>query len=138
MSSDSSESVDRANCSTDSGGSAADGESTDGGYVHEPGSVEAGAATATASTESAASTDSTASTDEPYRGEPAGEGFGRQGWLLVAGVVVCFLVIPGFIYLNPTAPAQIGWTFFATFLVLPLLPAVLLGLLAVWSMQAAA
>jgi len=76
--------------------------------------------------------------DEPYTGKPSGEGFGREGWILVAGVVLCFLVIPGFIYLNPTAPAQIGWTFFATFLVLPLIPAVLLGLLAVWSMQAAA
>ena len=76
--------------------------------------------------------------NEPYTGKPSAEGFGRSGWILVAGVVLCFLVIPGFIYLNPTAPAQIGWTFFATFLVLPLIPAVLLGLLAVWSMQAAA
>ena len=82
-------------------------------------------------------TDSAAST-EPYTGKAEGEGFGSQGWILVAGVVVCFLVIPGYIYLNPTAPAEIGWTFFATFLVLPFIPAVLLGLLAVWSMQAAA
>lgn len=97
----------------------ADGDS---GYVHRPEGVdEAGSA----------------EHDEPYAGKPEGEGFGRQGWVLVAGVVVCFLVIPGVIYLFPTAPAQLGWTFFATFLALPLVPAVLLGLLAVWSMQAA-
>jgi len=89
-----------------------------GGYVHRPAEGD--------------SVD-----NEPYTGKAEGEGFGTQGWLLVVGVVVCFLVIPSFIYLFPAAPAQLGWTFFATFLALPLIPAVLLGLLAVWSMQAA-
>ena len=95
---------------------------SDSGYVHRPEDGDDAGATGGS---------------EPYTGEPEGEGFGKQGWLLVAGVVVCFLVIPGAIYLYPTAPAQLGWTFFATFLALPLVPAVLLGLLAVWSMQAA-
>ncbi|WP_253738942.1 hypothetical protein [Halohasta salina] len=94
-------------------------DSEDGGYVHRP------------------EGDGSSVDDGPYTGEAEGEGFGTQGWLLVAGVVVCFLVIPGVIYLFPTAPARLGWTFFATFLALPLVPAVLLGLLAVWSMQAA-
>jgi hypothetical protein len=107
VSSDTSETVDTTASETEGGG-----------YVHRP--DEAGA-----------------SGSESYTGEPEGEGFGNQGWLLVAGVIICFLVIPGFIYLNPTAPAQLGWTFFATFLALPLVPAVLLGLIAVWSMQAA-
>ena len=98
-------------------------DTEDGGYVHRP---EGGDATVEASAD-----------EGPYTGKTEGEGFGSQGWLLVAGVVVCFLVIPGAIYLFPTAPAQIGWTFFATFLALPLVPALLLGLLAVWSMQAA-
>lgn len=96
------------------------GEHSDGGYVHRPDEA------------SAVDADS-----EAYTGKPEGEGFGRQGWLLVAAVIVCFLVIPGTIYLYPTAPAELGWTFFATFLALPLVPAVILGLLAVWSMQAA-
>ncbi len=87
------------------------------GYVHRPAAVD---------------------TETAYTGKETGEGFGARGWVLVAGIVMCFLVIPGIIYLNPTAPAQFGWTFFATFLVLPLIPAVILGLLAVWSMQAAA
>ena len=67
-----------------------------------------------------------------------GEGFDRHGWVLVAGVVACFLVVPGLIYLRPAIPAAAGLPFFATFLILPLVPAVLLGLLAVWSMRAAA
>lgn len=70
-------------------------------------------------------------------GDESSEGFGRQGWLLVVGVVVCFLVIPGVVYLRPAVPAAAGLPFFASFLVLPLIPAVILGLLAVWSMRAA-
>ena len=66
------------------------------------------------------------------------EGFDRHGWVLVAGVVTCFLVIPGVIYLRPAIPAAAGLPFFATFLILPLVPAVVLGLVAVWSMRAAA
>ncbi|MFW6320965.1 MAG: hypothetical protein ACOC0Z_03885 [Halohasta sp.] len=107
---------------------AADADDT-GGYVHRPGEMGTGEPS-----DAAGGVDREA---DPYTGEPEGEGFGRQGWILVAGVIVCFLVIPGAIYLYPTAPAQLGWTFFATFLALPLVPAVLLGLLAVWSMQAA-
>ena len=105
--------------SESSDGSESEGDS---GYIHRPDGVD--------------SVDSPVD-EEPYTGKADGEGFGEQGWLLVAGVVVCFLVIPGVIYLFPAAPAQLGWTFFATFLALPLVPAVLLGLLAVWSMQAA-
>jgi len=67
-----------------------------------------------------------------------GEGVDQHGWVLVSGVVACFLVVPGLIYLRPAIPAAAGLPFFATFLILPLVPAVLLGLLAVWSMRAAA
>jgi hypothetical protein len=69
--------------------------------------------------------------------EPDPAGFGRQGWLLVAAVVACVLVVPGVIYLFPAAPADAGLPFLAAMLVLPLLPAVVLGLVAVWSMTAA-
>jgi len=101
---------------------AADATEADG-YVHQPDEI---------------TDNETDTSTEPYTGKADGEGFGAQGWILVAAVVVCFLVIPGFIYLFPAAPAQLGWTFFATFLVLPLIPAVLLGVIAVWSMRAAA
>lgn len=63
--------------------------------------------------------------------------FGDQGWVLVAIVVLSFLVVPGVIYLFPGIPASFGIPYLAAFLALPMIPAVLLGLTAVWSMTAA-
>lgn len=70
-------------------------------------------------------------------GEGSPAGFGRRGWVLVATIVLTFLVIPGTIYLFPALPADAGLPFLAAMLVLPLAPAALLGLVAVWSMTAA-
>lgn len=95
-----------------------DGRS-DGGYVHRP--------------DGAAGTDglpSDASTPEGH--------FGQQGWLLVVVVVFSFLVVPGSIYLFPGIPASFGIPYVAAFLALPMLPALVLGLTAVWTMTAAA
>lgn len=89
---------------------------TDGGYVHRPDEWDGDDRTADG-------------TDVPE-----GEGLGRAGWVLVAVVVVAFLVIPGVIYLRPTAPAELGFGFLASMLVLPFLPALLLGVTAVWSL----
>jgi hypothetical protein len=61
---------------------------------------------------------------------PADREFGRQGWLLVAAVVVAFLVIPVTIYLN--AAGVIALPFRFAFLALPMIPAVMLAVLAVW------
>ena len=69
--------------------------------------------------------------------EPAADGFGRKGWVLTAAIFVCALVIPGIIYAYPYAAGSFGTAFFTTYLVLPLVPAVLLGLIAVWSMTEA-
>ena len=76
--------------------------------------------------------------DEPQSipDEPEGE-FGSKGWILVGALTLSVLVIPGIIYLYPAAPAEAGFSFFAAMLVLPMIPAVLLGLVAVWSMTAA-
>jgi cytochrome b subunit of formate dehydrogenase len=93
----------------------ADG-TTDGGYVHAP-EGDGG--------------------EEPADGEPTADGFGRRGWALTAVLFTCVLVIPGIIYLYPYAAGWFGLPFFATYLALPLVPAVLLGLVAVWSMTAA-
>jgi hypothetical protein len=88
---------------------------TDGGYVHRPDGTE-----------------------EPASGASAAEGgFGRQGWLLVVVVVLSFLVVPGAIYLFPSIPASFGIPYVAAFLALPMLPALVLGLTAVWTMTAA-
>lgn len=63
------------------------------------------------------------------------EGLGRVGWILVAAVVVAVLVIPLSIYLWPAGGRVFGATYRTAMLVLPMIPAVILGLIAVWSMR---
>ena len=94
--------------STDNGSS--DGEAgnrSDGGYVHRP--------------------------DDSQPSAENQDGMGRFGWFLTGAVVVSFLVIPGYIYLFPASPSRLGLPFFSTFILLPLIPAILLGAIAVWS-----
>jgi len=97
------------------------GEGTDGGYVHVPDEGDGSGAAGRTASES----------------EPAADGFGRTGWVLTAVLFTCVLVIPGVIYAYPYVPGVFGFSFFSTYLALPLVPAVLLGLVAVWSMTAA-
>lgn len=95
------------------------------GYVHDP---QAGGESA-----DGPSPNSTQprNTPDPEAGE-----FDWRGWLLVATVVFAFLVVPGALYLLPTvqdAVAGLGLGLRHTYLVLPLLPAFLLGTIAVWT-----
>lgn len=64
-------------------------------------------------------------------------GFGARGWVLVGVVVLSTVVVPGLVYAVPALPADAGLPFLVAMLVLPLLPAVLLGAAAVWSLSAA-
>jgi ABC-type glycerol-3-phosphate transport system permease component len=59
--------------------------------------------------------------------------FDWRGWALVGALFVAFLVIPGIIYLYPRIPTNAGLSFWDTYLVLPLIPALVLGTLAVWA-----
>ncbi|MFB6074718.1 MAG: hypothetical protein ABEJ89_06870 [Haloarculaceae archaeon] len=62
--------------------------------------------------------------------------FDWRGWLLVGAVLVAFFVIPGAILYLPAAQGfvrSLGLTLTDAYLVLPLVPAFLLGSLAVWS-----
>ena len=95
------------------------GESADGGYVHTP------------------DEDGGSDGADPAGSEPEADGFGRKGWALTAVLFTCILVIPGIIYVYPYAAGAFGFSFFQTYLALPLIPAVLLGAVAVWSMTAA-
>ncbi|AZH26601.1 hypothetical protein [Haloplanus aerogenes] len=63
------------------------------------------------------------------------DGLDWAGWILVAAVVVAVLVIPGVIYLWPAGGQVLGATYRTAMLVLPMIPAVILGLIAVWSMR---
>lgn len=74
------------------------------GYVYEPGVAE--------------------SVDPPAERE-----FDWRGWTLVGMVVVAFVVAPAIVLFHP--PDLVP--FFVAYLVVPLLPAVLLGIVAVWA-----
>ena len=54
--------------------------------------------------------------------------FGRRGWVLLAGMLVAFVIVPAIIYFRPP-----GVPYVVAYLVLPLVPAVGLALLAVWA-----
>jgi len=73
-------------------------------------------------------------------GEPPSDGgereFDWRGWTLVATIVFAFLVVPGALLGLPAAQslvASLGLTLRDAYLVLPLVPAFLLGSVAVWS-----
>ncbi|MDZ5812827.1 hypothetical protein U4E84_15900 [Halorubrum sp. AD140] len=108
------------------------GESADGGYVHVP-EGESDGTDGLAEGPVGDESDAEGTTGD----EPEADGFGRRGWALTAVLFTCVLVIPGVIYVYPYAAGWFGLPFFATYLALPLVPAVLLGLVAVWSMTAA-
>ena len=76
-----------------------------------------------------------APTDAEAETNPPEEGLGRSGWVLVAAVVVAVLVIPGMVYLWPAGGRVFGATYRTAMLVLPMIPALILGLIAVWSMR---
>jgi hypothetical protein len=79
------------------------------------------------------------SRDDPYDGDPdhpaapverGQEEWDWRGWVLVGVMALCFLVIPATIlYLPPVRPFRFAY------LVLPMIPALLLGATAVWSAQ---
>jgi hypothetical protein len=108
--------------------------SDDGGYVHDPSDFEDGADDG----------DETASADTPETGDVAPEDLPRgdarefdwRGWTLVVAILFAFVVIPVALYFLPRAQgfvASLGLSLRDAFLVLPLLPAIVLGALAVWA-----
>jgi hypothetical protein len=60
---------------------------------------------------------------------PERESFGLRGWVLVGVLLLAFLVVPAIILFVPPAALP----FEVAFLILPLVPALLLGAVAVWS-----
>lgn len=84
-----------------------------------------------------ASTASVSTTTASVSDEPTADGFGVRGWALTLALFSCVIVIPGIIYAYPYAAGAFGLPFFATYLVLPFVPAAFLGLIAVWAMTAA-
>jgi hypothetical protein len=90
-----------------------DQDTDDAGYVHAP-------------------------EDDAHGTKPRGaeRDFGLRGWLLVAWLVVALIVVPALLFYIPQAGAftkSIGLGYRDAFLVLPLVPALVLGVLAVWA-----
>jgi hypothetical protein len=80
------------------------------------------------------SADTSPGVDPDPDADEGDDALGREGWVLVAAVVVAVLVVPLTIYLWPAAGGALGAHYRTAMLVLPMFPAVLLGLVAVWSM----
>ncbi|MFC7153989.1 hypothetical protein ACFQPA_00780 [Halomarina halobia] len=62
--------------------------------------------------------------------------FGLRGWLLVGMILVAFVVAPALVlYIPYSGPliSALGLTFRDAYLTIPLVPALLLGALAVWA-----
>ena len=77
-------------------------------------------------------------TDDAHGEKPRGEDreFGARGWVLVGMLFLAFGVIPMTIFFLPRAQGlltTLGLGYRDAFLVLPLLPALLLGAMAVWA-----
>lgn len=75
---------------------------------------------------------------DPHGAKPRGADreFGLRGWLLVGWLFISLLVVPSILFYLPRAgavTASLGLGYRDAFLVLPLLPALGLGLLAVWT-----
>jgi hypothetical protein len=69
-------------------------------------------------------------------GDDEGREFGWRGWILVAWILVALVVVPALLFYLPQAGAftkSLGLGFRDAFLVLPLVPALVLGALAVWA-----
>ena len=88
--------------------------SDDGGYVHDPAAFDA---------------DGDEGSEEPTHPEAVDREFDWRGWLLVGVIVFAFIIAPVSIYVVP--PGAEGYRF--ALLILPLAPALLLAITAVWA-----
>jgi hypothetical protein len=107
------------------------------GYVHDPEAFRerTDSDTTTASDE----TDTGPRTTKAYLAgdeSPDEQDFGRRGWMLVGMLFIAFAVVPATIlYLPQARPliTSLGLTYRDAYLVLPLVPALVLGAMAVWT-----
>jgi hypothetical protein len=114
---------------------------TEDTYTHRPGAVEesrggresddeSGVADPETNAPTDATDDASSVADPTAPVERGREEWNWSDWVLVGVIVLCFLVIPATILALP--PAE---PFRVAYLVLPLIPALLLGAVAVWSAQ---
>lgn len=102
------------------------------GYTHDPNAFDdRDEFTEPVADEDAAdATDSGLTTVHP---DEVDREFDWRGWTLVVAIFFGFIVIPGIIYLYPHVGPMFGLTFWDTYLALPMIPALVIGILAVWA-----
>lgn len=105
-------------------------EGEDGGYVHEPTEFDHREASAEHDGSEADGAARREESPHPAAGTPqtADREFGRRGWILVGVIAFAFVICPLAILLRPP-----GTGYLFTLLILPLAPAVLLAITAVWA-----
>ncbi len=72
----------------------------------------------------------------PQWAPPTEGDFGWRGWLLVGVIILSFLVVPGILVVlaqRPSLVGSLGLTFQDAYLALPMIPAILLAVVAVWA-----
>ena len=107
----------------------------DGGYVHRPGQgrdTDSDDRAGEDDVDHADEDDVDRADETAVRSPEPDDDLGGFGWALVAVVAAAFLVIPGVIYVFPAGP-QSGLPFLVAMLALPFAPALLLGVVAVWT-----
>ena len=121
--------------------------SDDEGYVHDPEAfdeqgepvVDSEDMEAAADSEAAAATEKEGTASDPGSADDESltgvhptavdREFGWRGWVLVGVILVAFVIAPAAVYFYP--PDASGYLF--ALIIFPLLPAVVLGLAAVWA-----
>ena len=103
----------------------------DGGYVHDPSQFE-DAREGSAAESQPEDDDAESWADKPVHPDSVDREFDWRGWVLVGVIFFAFIIAPLAILLWPPGEDfQISYLF--ALLILPLLPAVLLALTAVWA-----
>ncbi|WP_435194888.1 hypothetical protein [Natronomonas sp. EA1] len=77
----------------------------------------------------------TPDTDEPTA-DPADREFDWRGWVLVGWIIVALVIVPSYLFYFPHAGETVslfGLGYRDTYLFVPLIPAIVLGALAVWA-----
>ncbi len=99
------------------------------GYVHDPSGFDEAGTPVNNDSETSDEQGDDSWLQNPVHPEETDREFDWRGWLLVGVIVLAFIVAPVSILLWPPT----GANYFAALMILPLVPALLLAVVAVWA-----